>query len=127
MNVTEMVSAARTQVQNLTVDELAAELETPDVVLVDVREPAEITAGGVIPGAILAPRGMIEFHADASSPYHLDPLRPDRRVILYCKSGARSALAAATLRSMGYQDVASLDGGITAWNQAQRPTAQVAS
>ncbi len=121
MSVADMISTARTQIQNLTVDQLAAELENPGVVLVDVREPTEVAADGVIPGAITAPRGMLEFHADSSSPYHLAELQPDRRVIVYCKSGGRSALAAATLRSMGYDDVAHLDGGITAWAQAQRP------
>lgn len=126
MNVSEMVSTARSQIRNLTVDELAAAIERPGVVLLDVREPTEVAAGGVIPGAILAPRGMLEFHADPGSPYHLAQLQPDRPVILYCKSGARSALAAATLKNMGYEDVAHLDGGIAAWNQAQRPTVQPA-
>jgi rhodanese-related sulfurtransferase len=122
MNVTEMISAARATIRNLTVDELAAELENSEVVLVDVREPEELAAEGMIPGAIAAPRGMLEFHADSSSPYHLDALRTDRPVIVYCKSGGRSALAAATLAAMGYRDAAHLDGGITAWKQAQRPT-----
>lgn len=103
----------------------AAELAEPHVVLVDVREPTEVADGGVIPGAIPAPRGMLDFHADPASPYHLAELKPDARVILYCKSGARSALAGAALKALGYQDVAHLEGGITAWNQAQRPTAGV--
>jgi rhodanese-related sulfurtransferase len=47
-------------------------------------------------------------------------------VIVYCRSGARSALAAATLASMGYSDVAHLDGGITAWADSLRPTARPA-
>jgi rhodanese-related sulfurtransferase len=122
MNVTDMIQAARTRIQNLSVDEVAAELDNSDVVLVDIREPDEVAADGVIPGAITAPRGMLEFHADTTSPYHLDELRPDRPVILYCKSGGRSALAGATLVTMGYSHVAHLDGGITAWQQAQRPT-----
>jgi rhodanese-related sulfurtransferase len=122
MNVTEMINAARSQIQNLTVAEVAAELEDPHVVLVDVREPTEIATDGAIPGALAAPRGMLEFHADPSSPYHVADLHPDRRVILYCKSGGRSALAAATLATMGYQNVAHLEGGINAWAAAQRPT-----
>lgn len=120
MNVAEMVGAARASVRHLSVDELAAELDGTGAVLVDVREPGE-WATGVIPGAVLAPRGMLEFHADAATPYHLPELQPDRRTILYCKSGARSTLAAATLASMGYTDVADLDGGIAAWVDAQRP------
>jgi rhodanese-related sulfurtransferase len=122
MNVTELVTAARGQIQNLSVDEVAAELDDPQVVLVDVRERAEIASDGAIPGAVAAPRGMLEFHADPSSPYHVADLQPDRRVILYCKTGGRSALAAVTLTGMGYRKVAHLDGGIAAWTTAQRPT-----
>ena len=58
---------------------------------------------------------MLEFHADEASPYHLDVLDPDRRIILFCASGGRSALAADTLQRMGYADVAHLDGGFKAW------------
>ena len=123
MQVAEMVQAARAAVEDLSVDEVAAELERDDVVLVDVREPTEV-ADGRIPGAIAVPRGMLEFNADPSSPLHLDGLHPERRVILYCRSGARSALAATALASLGYTDVAHLGGGIQAWVDAQRPTAR---
>jgi rhodanese-related sulfurtransferase len=122
MKASEMVAAAREQVQGLSVDEVAAEIDGTDTLLVDVREPDEV-AEGTIPGALPVPRGMLEFHADPTNPYHLDELRPDRRVVVYCKSGGRSALAAATLQSLGYGDVAHLDGGITAWADAQRPVA----
>jgi rhodanese-related sulfurtransferase len=122
MTLADMIATARSHVQNLTVEEVAAELERPDVVLIDVREPTETASEGMIPGAIHAPRGMLEFHAEPTSPYHLDALEPDRRIILYCKSGGRSALAAATLQAMGFGDVAHLDGGVNAWLQAQRPT-----
>lgn len=123
MTVAEMVRAARERVENLSPAEVAAELGSPDVVLVDVREPGEQLADGVIPGALAAPRGMLEFHADPVSPYHLDALAPERRVIVHCKSGARSALAAATLADMGYTRVAHLDGGIVGWREAGQPVA----
>ena len=125
MNIAEMIADARARIRSLSVDELAAQLDTAGVLLVDVREPNEIDEGGTIPGAITAPRGMLEFLADAGSPYHLNAFRPDRTVIVYCKTGGRSALAAATLMDLGYCDVAHLDGGITAWTQAQRPTVHV--
>jgi rhodanese-related sulfurtransferase len=102
--------------------EVAAELDDPQVVLLDARELTEIAIDGSIPGAVAAPRGMLEFHTDPSSQYHIADLDPQPRVILYCKSGGRSALAAATLAAMGYQNVAHLDGGINAWVAAQRPT-----
>ena len=113
----EMVAAAKAGVENLTPAELASEIERGDVLLVDLREPDE-TTDGVIPGAVMSPRGMLEFHADPATPYHLDGFEHDRRVILYCAAGSRSALAAATLQQLGYRDVAHLDGGFTAWRQA---------
>ena len=123
MTVAELVGAARARIENLSPDQVAAELGAPDVVLVDVREPGEQLADGTIPGALSAPRGMLEFHADPAGPYHLPALTPDRRVILHCKSGARSALAAATLADLGFSRVAHLDGGILAWREAGRPVA----
>jgi rhodanese-related sulfurtransferase len=67
-----------------------------------------------------APRGLLEFHADPESPAYNSELQPDRRLILYCGTGGRSALAAKTLLDMGYSDVASLAGGYAAWRSAQK-------
>ena len=64
-------------------------------------------------------RGLLEFYADPESPVHKPELQPERRIILYCGTGGRSALAAKTLRDMGYADVASLAGGFEAWRQAK--------
>ena len=117
----DMVGEAKQKVENLTPDQVAQELESGDVVLVDLREPQEREATGAIPGAISAPRGMLEFYADPSLPYHKDELDPDKRIILHCASGGRSALGAATLQEMGYSNVAHLDGGIKAWQEAGKP------
>ena len=67
-------------------------------------------------------RGLLEFAADPVSPRHSAELEPTGRVIVYCRSGARAALAAKTLLDMGYENVANLDGGITAWIEAGLPT-----
>jgi rhodanese-related sulfurtransferase len=64
---------------------------------------------------------MLEFRADTGSPYHDQSLDPSKRVILHCASGGRSALAAAVLQDMGYDRVAHLDGGMTAWKEAGKP------
>lgn len=119
----QLVAEAKERIQNLDVEQTAAEIEGGDVVLVDLREPAELEEHGVIPGAVHVPRGMLEFRADPSSPYHDESLDPGRRTILHCASGGRSALAADLLREMGYEDVAHLDGGFTAWKEAGKPTA----
>ena len=120
-SATQLVAEAKRRVTNLTVDDVAAELEAGDPLIVDIREPAEREQHGSIPGAIAAPRGMLEFYADPTSPYHLPELDPSRRVILHCAAGGRSALAADTLQQMGYTDVAHLDGGFTAWKESGRP------
>lgn len=115
-----MVAALKARIENLTPAQVAAELEDPFVLLVDVREPGE-TEYGSIPGAVLVPRGMLEFHADHGSPYHVEGFEPGRRVILYCSAGSRSALAVRSLQEIGYRDVAHLDGGLDAWIAEGRP------
>ena len=70
------------------------------------------------------PRGLLEFAADPASPRHTAELDPARRVIVYCRSGARAALAAVTLKTMGYENVANLEGGFSAWQEAGLPTAE---
>ena len=117
----EMVAEAKRRVENLTVDETARELEQGDALLVDIREPAERIESGYIPGAVEAPRGMLEFWADPTNPYHREEFEPGRRIILHCASGGRSALAAATLQDLGYERVAHMDGGFRAWKEAGRP------
>jgi rhodanese-related sulfurtransferase len=116
----ELVSRARSQGDNLTPGHVATEI-TRGALLVDVREPAELEADGMIPGAVHAPRGMLEFWADPASPDHRPEFDPNWRTVLYCATGARSALAAQQLRQLGYSDAAHLDGGIEAWKQAGHP------
>ena len=117
----EMVAEAKGRVQNLSPEQVAAETDGGDVTLVDIREDDERIQSGTIPGAVRAPRGMLEFWVDPTSPYHREEFDPVRRTILYCASGGRSALAADTLQRMGYANVAHLDGGIKAWKEGGLP------
>ena len=117
LTAAEMVETARGQVENLTPRVVAEELAGQHAVLVDVREPGERDEAGIIVGAVHVPRGILEFCADPASPAHRAELNPERRVILHCASGGRSALAAVVLRDMGYRDVAHLDGGMAAWKR----------
>jgi rhodanese-related sulfurtransferase len=119
--VSELVAEAKAKIDNLTVDQTAAAI-SEGALAVDLREPEERARDGAIPGAVHAPRGMLEFYADPSSPYHRAELTPDRRIVLYCAGGGRSALAAVALQALGYTNVSHLDGGIKAWKQAGRPT-----
>ena len=121
LTAVEMVATARGQVENLTSRAVAEELADGRVVLVDLREPGEREQVGTIAGAVHVPRGVLEFSADPASPAHRSELMPERRVILHCASGGRSALAAVLLRDMGYRDVAHLDGGMAAWERDGMP------
>lgn len=116
----QRVSEAKQRVQNLTVDQTAQELEN-GALLVDLRESEERREHGVIPGSVHMPRGMLEFYADSTLPYHRQELQPDRRIIVHCASGGRSALGADLLQEMGYTNVAHLDGGMNAWKAAGQP------
>jgi rhodanese-related sulfurtransferase len=116
----ERVRDAKSRVENLSVDQAAGEVER-GALLVDLRESEERRQHGAIPGAVHMPRGMLEFYADETLPYHRQELERDRRIILHCASGGRSALAADLLRDMGYTNVAHMDGGLTAWKAAGRP------
>lgn len=118
---TEMVTAAKAGIENLSPKDFAEEIDRDGVLLVDVREPTE-TAHEVISGALLAPRGMLEFYADPTTPYHLGDFDRRRRILIYCAAGSRSALSTRTLQELGYDDVAHLDGGLKAWKEAGYPT-----
>lgn len=118
----EMVGEAKARIQNLTPQEVAAERERGDVLIVDLRDGEERRQHGTVPGAVHVPRGMLEFRADPTSPYHNEAFSPDKRVILHCASGGRSALGADTLQQMGYTNVAHLDGGFGAWKEQGLPT-----
>lgn len=116
----QLVAEAKSQVENLTPAGVTQEL-IRGALIVDLREPAELATAGMIEGAVHAPRGMLEFYADESSPYHRPEFQPGRRTVLYCASGGRSALAARSLAELGYADIAHLDGGMKAWSEAGCP------
>ncbi|MFC4549063.1 MULTISPECIES: rhodanese-like domain-containing protein [Halorussus] len=115
-----MAEAADEAVESVSVEELRAELDDADAdtVVVDVRDIREVWIEGSIPDAEHAPRGMIEFWADPETEYYKEFFDPETRYILYCNAAGRSALAAERLGEMGYRDVAHLEGGFTAWQEA---------
>lgn len=116
-SATDLVKEARQQIENLTPQQVHEEVSNGRATLIDIRESEELKQGGRIPQAVHAPRGMLEFYADPALPYHKPEFDKDRRLILHCASGGRSALAARTLKEMGYQNVAHMDGGIKAWKE----------
>jgi len=111
----DLVAAAQAEVAEVTPGE-AWRRAGDGAVLVDVREPTEY-ADGVVPDAILVPRGVLESTLPVRVP---DPATP---LLIYCAVGQRSLLAAKTLRDMGYTDVASVTGGLTRWKTDGLPWA----
>jgi rhodanese-related sulfurtransferase len=120
--VAQLITEAVAQIDKVTPAAAAAEIAAGTVTIVDVREPVEWEHH--IAGAVQVPRGLLEFVADPTSPRHNPELDPTERVIVYCHSGARAALAVKTLLDMGYDNVANLEGGISAWTEAGLPTIQ---
>jgi len=107
----ELVAEAKGETEQTSVEEVHGALERgDDVTVVDVREPDEWEAGHV-PGARHLPRGFLEYKA-------ADEL-PDKgaRVVVHCALGGRGALAAKSLREMGYTNVANMEGGVKAWRE----------
>ena len=119
--VLQMWAEANEQVEVISPDELAKELESGTVVLLDVRLPIEIERTGTIAGSVSVPRQVVEWWADPESPY----FRPggvfgdfERRIITFCDGGGNGAFTAVALEELGYRDVATLEGGFYGWRGA---------
>ncbi len=113
-----LLAMANAEIESISVQDFAYVEDELDTIVVDVRDAVERETEGAIPGSLHASRGMLEFHADPSSPAHIAAFQVDRKIILYCGTGGRSALAAKTLMDMGFSDVLSLAGGFAAWRVA---------
>ncbi len=123
LSASQIVAEARKNVPEITVTQTREELDQGQAsLLLDVREPAEWEKGH-IPGALLAPRGMLEWYADPTTPYAKPELttKRDARIIIACASGGRSMLAVQTLKKMGYTDVVSMAGGFNEWSKQGFP------
>lgn len=127
-SILDTVARAKTRIENLQVEDLAGELaQATGMLLVDLRELQERVDLGTIPGAVHVPRGMLEFWADPKSPYYRDWFTEDRRIVVFCAGGGRSALAACVLEDMGFSDVAHLEPGFRGWQEAGQPIEDVAA
>lgn len=104
-SVKEMLAAANAAVRRLQPGEVREMIGKGDVLLLDVRDAAELQQSGKIKGAVNVSRGMLEFRADPESPYHNPAFQKDKTVVVYCASGGRAALVGKTLRDFGYASV----------------------
>jgi len=125
--IKELIREARERITTLSLDEAKAKLDSPDTVFVDIRDVRELEREGLIPNALHAPRGMLEFWVDPDSPYHKDVFASDKEFVLYCASAWRSSLATATLADMGLTRVSHIEGGFKAWKEAGLPVAEKAA
>jgi rhodanese-related sulfurtransferase len=109
------------EIETIPLNQAQELLQDSNTVFVDIRDIRELEREGMIPGAMHAPRGMLEFWVDPGSPYYKAIFGEGKRLILYCASAWRSALATKTLQDMGLPHVCHLEGGFGAWKQANLP------
>ena len=109
----QLVDEAKSQIREINPDELKQMQQSgEDFTLIDVRERDE-QQKGTIPGAVAMPRGILGVNIDQIT------TDKDRKLVLYCGGGSRSALAAVNLKKMGFNNVFSLAGGYRDWHQSE--------
>ncbi len=118
----DMVDEAMSEIKTYSVQQVQAKLADPNVQLVDIRDVRELERDGIVPGAFHAPRGMIEFWVDPASPYYKPIFGTPKEFIFFCAGGLRSALTTKTVKDMGLESVAHIEGGFSAWKAAGAPT-----
>ena len=119
MGIMQLAEMALKEVDSISADDAVAKKDAGDLVFVDVRDVREREKTGTIEGALHAPRGMIEFWFDPESPYYREVYGDKAKTyVLFCNGNPRSALCAKSLRDLGIDNVAQLDGGLPAWRDA---------
>ncbi len=113
----KMLAEANAAIETIAVKDALALVGDGKVKFIDIREQNE-REEGTIPGSVHVPRGFLEFQADPESSMHNPVFSSGDRLVLFCASGGRSALAAKTLQDMGLPRVCHLAGGIGAWKEA---------
>lgn len=122
----DFVAAARANIDELTADDLEEMIQArEDLLVLDVREPDEY-AHAHIEGAVLVPRGTLEGAADPNYKKRHPILcqAQQRPIVIYCETGGRSAMAAHTLKEMGFAEVYNLGGGIEMWEAEDYPVVE---
>lgn len=113
-SIMERVAEAKALVPAITPQQAAAIIHRDDVLVVDVRDHNEVAESGKVAGAVHATRGMLEFHADETTPFHNPAFAKHKTILLYCASGGRAALCGKALLDLGYESVRNL-GGFKGW------------
>ncbi|MBM3489914.1 MAG: rhodanese-like domain-containing protein [Alphaproteobacteria bacterium] len=116
--VKQLCAEAEAEIETWSVEQAHAAVKDPNVQIVDIRDVREVWRDGTVPGALHAPRGMLEFWVDPESPYAREVFQSGKRFVFFCAGGLRSALAAKSVQDMGLSPVAHIRGGFEAWKQA---------
>lgn len=124
--IRELCAEADAVIETWSAEQAIAALGDPAVQLVDLRDVRELWREGGIPGALHAPRGMLEFWVDPESPYAKPIFQTGKRFVFFCAGGLRSALATRAVQEMGLAPVCHVRGGFAAWKQAGGPVEPVA-
>jgi rhodanese-related sulfurtransferase len=124
-SVKELCAEADAQIETWDVQAAIAHSKDADVQLVDIRDVRELWRDGGIPGAVHAPRGMLEFWVDPESKYAKPVFQSGKRFVFFCGGGLRSALAAKAVQDMGLAPVCHIRGGFKAWKEAGGPIVAV--
>ena len=113
-----LCAEAEAEIETWDVAEALDRFGDDDVVFVDIRDVRELWREGAIPGALHAPRGMLEFWVDPESPYAREVFQSGKRFVFFCAGGMRSALATKAVQDMGLAPVCHIAGGFGAWREA---------
>ena len=119
-----LIEGAMAQIKTVSLEQAQDFMSDANTVFVDIRDVRELEREGMIPNALHAPRGMLEFWVDPDSPYYKPIFGEGKRLVLYCASAWRSALATETLQRMGVPNVCHLEGGFSSWKKAGLPIAE---
>ncbi len=114
----QLVAEAEAEIETLAAKDAVALRDDPNVTFVDLRDIRELEREGMIPGAVHAPRGLLEFWVDPDSPYFKPVFGSGKRFVFFCAAGWRSALATQQVQRMGLEPVAHVGGGFAAWKEA---------
>ena len=114
-----LVSEALSEVKTITAAEALKMSNEGECSLIDIREKGELDKTGRIENSNHIPRGMLEFWLDPEGPYFKSgKIDMNKEMVLFCAGGLRSALAAKSLKEMGFEKVSHIDGGFTAISQS---------
>ncbi len=116
--IKELCALAEAEIETVTAKQAIKLADDDGVQLVDIRDIRELWSEGAAPGAMHAPRGMLEFWIDPESTYFRDDFASEKRFIFFCAAGMRSALATQSVQNMGLKPVAHIAGGFAAWKEA---------